>query len=653
MDILIPDSWLREFLKTKATPKKIAQYLTLCGSSVGRVEKTGYDSVYLIEITTNRVDSASVYGIAREAQAILPRFGINAELVPPKIKFQKEFSPKVDYLDARVDPVLCPRFTAVLIKDIKIAPSPEFMQRRLKLMGIRPINNVVDISNYLMAELGQPTHTFDYEKIRGAKMVLRAAKRGERITTLDGKTHTLAGGDIVIEDGRERLIDLAGIMGGENSAVSDNTKNVLLFVQTYNPINIRKTSMSLSQRTAASALFEKGPDPENVAPSIRRGIDLFQKLCGGQPESEVLDIYPLTYKPKVIATTLDFINKRLGIEVSKKEISQILLPLGLKTEWRGNQLKVWVPSWRAADITIPEDIVEEVARILGYHNLPSELMTGKIPDPPIDTPFEFEFRVKQILKGFGGVEVYTLSLVAKNKIGLTNSSLALKLKNPLGRETEFLRTSLAPSLIDAAYQNATLAPFHLFEMANVYLPVRGKLPQEPMMLGGMFAGFNWRDAKGIIEGLLEELGVVAHFKPQDGIGFLPNHRLSIERGGKILGQFGVPREGDLIYYDFDLERLRKASRQFVAFKPIPKYPAQVEDISIVLPPRVLLGEVIENIKQQDKQIITVSLVDVYDETRTVRVTYQNPRKTLTDKEVEKIRGKIIRMLQTKFGARIK
>ncbi|MEK7188784.1 MAG: phenylalanine--tRNA ligase beta subunit-related protein [Patescibacteria group bacterium] len=301
MNILIPDKWLREFLKTLASPAQISEYLSLCGPAVERINETSYGPVYYFEVTTNRVDSVSIYGVAREAAAILPRFGIKARLHSVKVG-EFKFSQKVKYLKAIVDKKLCSRFTAALIKNVIIKPSPKQIQDKLTAVGVRAINNVVDISNYVMHELGQPVHTFDYDKIKGAKMILRESEKGEKITTLDGKTYLLPGEDIVIEDGQKRLIDLAGIMGGENSAVDSNTKNVLLFVQTYNPLNIRRTSMSLAKRSEAAVLFEKDLDPELVSVGIGRTIDLFVKLTGGVPEKEILDFTTLKrLQPQLIS----------------------------------------------------------------------------------------------------------------------------------------------------------------------------------------------------------------------------------------------------------------------------------------------------------------------------------------------------------------
>lgn len=650
MDILVSDNWLRNFLKTDAKPKRLAELLSLCGPSVDRVEKKGKEYVYHIEVTTNRVDAASVYGIAREANAILPRFGVKASLARANYKPSLKFSEKVDYLDADIDHNLCPRFTAVLIKGVKIKASPSWIKERLIAVGVRPINNVVDISNYIMHELGQPVHTFDYDKIKGKRMVLRKSKKGEKITTLDGESLELPGEDIVIQDGEGRLIDLAGIMGAKNSEVDKNTKDVLLFVQTYNPTNIRKTSMALAKRTEAAALFEKGLDPESVTLGIGRGIELFEKLTGGKPRAKILDFYNSPYKTKVVETDLEFINKIIGIDLAKKEITDYLEPLGFNTSWTRDDLKVKVPSFRSQDIDVPEDIVEEVARIHGYQNLPSELMKGKIPLPLENSSFDFEKKIKDLLRGWGGVEVYTYSMVPKKQAG----EGALKLTNPLGKESEYMRTSLMPSLIEAAKENkGEKEPFHLFEMANVYIPRKGKLPKETMTLAGMFSNYDYRQAKGVVEALLSALNIRVSFEVEEKKGFKPARRLVIKKGGASLGEFGILENNNCAYYEFEVEKLLKAHSPISPYVPVPKYPAQIEDITFVIPPKTKVGEVIETVNDSDKLVDKTVLQDIFKDAYTFRVWYRHPRKTLTDKEVEKIREKIVSEVRKKHGAKQK
>jgi len=646
MDILVSDNWLRDFLKTPATPRNIARYLSLSGPSVDRIEKRDGDFIYQTEVTTNRIDSASIYGVAREAAAILPRFNIKAKLVPPKIKSIRNFVGNVKYLDVKVDHKLCPRFAAVLIKNVKIKPSPDHIKNRLIAVGERPINNIVDISNYIMHELGQPTHTFDYDKITDAKMVLRASRKGEEVVTLDNKTHTLPGGDIVIEDGSKRLIDLAGIMGGLNSAIDSDTKNVLFFVQTYNPINIRKTYMRLAHRTEAAAIFEKDLDPELVSLGIKRGIDLFVELTGGKPESQILDIYPKPYKTKKVIASLPFIEERLGVSLTKKDISKFLNSLGFETSWKNQKLETLVPSYRSNDIDIAEDIVEEIARIYGYYKLPSELMTGSIPDPLPDAPFTFEQKIKNLLSGWGGIEVYTLSMVSKDQAG----NGALKLRNPLGEESSYMRTSLRPSLTQVVKDNSgEEKPFHIFEIANIYLPRKNKLPDERMILAGIFANTKYREAKGIIESLFEKLNIDVNYIAEDDKGFLASKRISIRSKNKKVGEFGILEE-NYIYYEFDTELLREESLSVSSYTPLPKYPAQIEDLTLVLPSKTKVGNIITFINKADERVVRTELTDIFKNAYTFRVWYQHPEKTLNNEEVEEIRIKILDGLKEKFGA---
>ncbi len=650
MDILIPDEWLREFLTTKATPKQIAEYLSLCGPSVEKVEKKENDAVYSIEVTTNRVDEASVYGIAREGAAILPRFKIPAALKPIKPAINQKVPNRNLPLSIKCNIGEVRRVMAVVIDNVSTKSSPLWLKRRLEMSGLRSLNLLIDITNYLMLELGHPTHVFDYDRIKSHTLVFRKSDKGEKIETLENKVYSVPGEDIVIDNGEGEIIDLPGIIGTANSVVTGETKRIIFFIDNNDPVHMRRTSMSLGIRTAAVSLNEKDVNPELATVAFARGVELYRQLAKGKIASKVFDIYLSPYKAKKVSTTISFINDRLGISLSKSEISKILSALGFEPDWSGKNLEVSVPSWRASDIQIEEDIVEEIARIYGYHNLPSKLMGGEIPEPLPASVFEFETKVKEILKGFGGVEVYTLSLVPKDYI----EAEALRLKNPLGVESEYLRNGLLPSLIKAANDNAGATDsFHLFEMANVYVPRKGELPKEVMTLGGIFANTPYREAKGIVEGLLGELNVKYVIEPEDSKHFLPSRRIKIKVGQNQIGQLGILDDGKLIYYEFDMESLKKESRLTPSYHPIPKYPAQIEDITLNFPPKTKVGDVISSITSITRFIEKVELRDIYKDAHTFRLWYQHPTKTLTDSEVEKIRNKIISELRSKFGAVLK
>lgn len=658
MDLVIPDIHLRKYLDTKATPVEIAKYLSLCGPSIERTKKhEDGDSLYQVEVTTNRVDTASIYGIAREASTILPRFGITAKLKnldTKKILSKHTLKNKVNYLDVTLDKKLCPRFTAVLIENVTVKDSPNEIKDLLEKVDLRPINNIVDISNYIMHLIGQPIHTFDYNKILGSKMLMRLSKKGEEITTLDGKSYKLEGNDIVIEDGEGRLIDLCGIMGGDNSKVDENTKNVLLFVQNYDKHSIRKTSMNLGIRSEAAVLFEKGLDSENVINGLALGIELIEKYSNGKARKDILDIYPNPYKEKTVKTDLTTINKIIGIEISKQDITNYLVSLGFKVVWKKETLEVGVPSFRSEDIDIPEDIAEEVARIYGYHNLPPILMGGDLPNKVSNIDeFAFENKVKQTLKALGGIEVYNLSLTEKGDI---------KLKNPLGADTAYLRNNLQDSLVtNINYNTQEKGYIHLFEVANIYIPRKGDLPEERLVLSGIVKKGTYRKNKGLVQTLLNELNIYYKEILEDGKNFKPNQRIALFTEGTkssnkvLIGEYGnlenslFNDNGSCFYYSFEMKKLMSSKKYERKYQEINKFPPQVEDITLAIPERTYIGHVIDEIYKASEFIKEVTLTDVYENKHTFNIKYQSDEKTLEDKEVEEIRNKILSSLKSKFG----
>lgn len=598
MQILIPDSWLREFVKTTATPREIQTALSLCSASVDRLHKVGNDYVYDIEITTNRVDLMSVLGIAQEAAAILP-----AKLLtnPLKTKTSINLSKTVDYLKVKVDPKLCLRFTAILIQGVSVKPSPSWLVKRLELVGMRGLNDVVDISNYLMHELGQPVHTFDYDKIVGHTMNLRPSRKGEKITTLDGKIHSLSGDDIVIEDGSKKLIDLCGIMGGANSAVDQNTKNVLLFVQTYEPTHIRKTSMNLAHRTAAAVLFEKGLPVENVLPTLQQGITLFKKLTGGQIVSPVIDILNTKPTTKHISLDFNFINTRLGISLSPKQITDILSRLGFLVK----RNIVTIPPRRRLDITLPEDLVEEVARVYGYHNLPSKLMTGPLPTIRNDRSFYWETKIKSALSHWGFTETYTYSLVSKNQ--------GLKLKNPLSLEWKYLRTQLTSSHLKVIEENlGRFKQLDLFEIANVYLPRKNDLPIEELHLVISSTNLDVTKFKGFINALSDEIGV----------SIIPD----------------IKTHSSALTFETNLVPLITAAANIKTYVPISKFPPIIEDINVKLSGSY--ADLTVQIKKISSLIKQIDLIDKYGNKLTLRITYHSNHKQLSSIDIEPIRERL-------------
>lgn len=663
MNIKVSDSWLREFIETNATPKQIGECLSLCSQSVEKIIPDGKDFIYDIEITTNRPDCLSVLGIARELAAVLPRFGLKAKFKDAPLAKIPSTGGKLPLQVTITKGDLCPRFTALIYDQIKIKSSPEYVQKRLNQAGIRSLNNVVDISNYLMLELGQPMHTFDYDKILKHKMILRESKEGEIIVTLDGQERELTAGTIIIEDGEGRIVDLCGIMGAKNSETDENTKRVLLFVQTYNPMKIRRACQSLGFRTEAAARFEKGLDPEGVNLAMQRATLLFKEWCGALVESQLFDIYPQPAKEKTVCVTKAKISRLIGLDIKLTEAKKILESLGFKTKVSGENLSAVVPHWRHDDISFPEDLVEEIARIYGYHNLPNFL-------PPItslnfqkDSTFEWEDRIKDALKYWGFTETVNYSLIGDSllkKAGMDPNQL-LKIANPLTDDLVFLRTSLIPSLLRVISQNSEES-VRLFEMANIYL-TRGSdsLPNEVMELTLATTADDYLGLKGILESLLAELGIdnfetksisIANLSLAAGI-YLQDFQIGLL--GKVrneqLTNFGLKK--NVFILDLELSRLLKFATFNKKYSPLSKYPAIVEDLSFVFPERTAVGPVIEKIKTINPLIKKVELTDCYEASRSFRITYQSSEKNLTDHEVAEIRKKIIVILTTKFSARQK
>ncbi|HLE48600.1 MAG TPA: phenylalanine--tRNA ligase subunit beta [Patescibacteria group bacterium] len=636
MDILISDNWLREFLITKATPKQIEKYISLCGPSIEKVEKIGSDFVYHVEITTNRIDTVGIYGFARECAAILPRFGISAKLKKQNTKKPQTVGNKLPFTIINKEKLVY-RAMGVVLSDIKNRQTPEWMKKRLEVSGLRSLNALVDVTNYIMLELGQPSHAFDYDKIKNAKFVIRESSKGEKVTSFDGKTYSLPGGDIVFDDGDGEIIDLPGIIGTKNSVVDGNTKRIFFFIDNNDPVRIRNTSMTLGIRTVAAMINEKGVDPMLSEDALLRGIELYKNICKVKVDSKIYDEYLV--KPKVTKIDLvdEFINKRLGIAIAKDDITKYLTSLGFGCLWKGNRLSVTVPSFRLNDVKIPEDIVEEVARIYGYHNLPSNLMEGKIPDPLFKSGLPFEWKIKNILKALGGNEMFTLSLVSDK---LTDNKSSLELKNPLGSDTKYLRNNLKNSLLEAVQSNkGQYDNIFLYELSNVYIPKKDELPEEKLTLGMVFDGYRYTSVKGIIETFLSK-----ELKIEFEIEMESNYKIfNINAGKAILGYFEIMDDGKIVI-ELYVPELLSLEKDYISFDPISKHPPQIEDLTITQKAGFLYKDIVAKILKSDKRVNRIEYVGKYKDNITLKIYYLDENKTLEDGEIEEIRKKILKSL---------
>jgi phenylalanyl-tRNA synthetase beta chain len=672
MNIQILHSWLTEYIQTDATPEQIAQALALCGPSVETVNATQSttkngkpqkDWVYDIEITTNRVDMMSVIGVAREAAAILPGFGYKTTYTPLKVKKLPKPAKELP-LTLKHDPKLSGRVMALVMDNIKVSSSPKWLQDRLEAAGIRSLNNIIDITNYIMTEVGHPTHVFDYDRIKDHTLRFREAKSGEKITTLDDKTYKLPGGDIVIVDSKDNIIDLPGIMGTKNSVVTNETQRIIFFIDNNDPVQMRKTSMTLGIRSVAVTLNEKRVDPELGMTAMLRGAQLYHELVGAQVSSSLHDHY--TDKPKVqtLKISTEFINARLGVEAETKFITDTLETLGFKTSSKGNQLKISVPSWRTHDVTISEDIVEEISRIYGYHNLPSIV---PLQEPPLPSKqaknFYWEAAVKQALKHWGYFESYSYSLISKEQIESIKADpkTHLKLKNPLSSDWLYMRRSIVPSLLLAMKDNQDKqAGLKFFEMANVYHPVKDKLPQEVMTLTLVQNG-KFLELKGTLEALSEELGVTFNWKLAKGTKHLsPQTQADIYIGNNKVGSAGelasdvsasLGLKQGVVVAELELQHIIEHATKNKTYTPIPKHPPIIENLTFFNDNQVSAEQILDAATGADTLIYSAKIVDSYQNKLTLEVSYLNRQENLTDKQVKPLRQKLVKAVE-KLGTKI-
>lgn len=650
MNLKLLDSWIRDYLKTDATPEDIAEKLSLTSLSVEKLEKVGTDYLYEFEITTNRPDLFSVLGIAREANAVLPRFGIKSELKKPE--FKEETNSFTFPIEVENNPKIVNRICASVL-EVKVGESPKEIKERLETSGIRSLNNVIDVTNYVMRTIGHPAHVFDFDRLNTKKIFIREARGEELIQTLDKKTYKLQGGEIVALNDKNEIVDLLGIMGLENSVVRGDTKKILFFIDNNEPYHIRKASMALAIRTEAASLNEKGVDPELAREALNFGIELYKKIADGKVISKTLNIYPGKPKEKHIEVSLDKVDKIIGTPIEIKSLTHSLERLGFKINLSKEKLIVDVPSYRSNDIEIEEDIIEEIARIYGYHNLPSVLpaTTEVIPHPFADS-FYWEERVKENFKHFGFTEVYSYSFVSEEMFE-GNPDFAVKIKNSLTKDFVYMRTSLIPSLLKASLENTrkNREVIKIFEMANVYPKKELNLPKETLMLGGVFKKKNvsFYEVKGFIEALFIDLGIEGFvFKKSENVGV----GSSVYIGSEYAGDIEI-FDADTIDFEINFEKLIHFATLKKSYRPLKKFPPVVEDISFQINPEIQTEDILKEIKLKSRLISEVSLKDQYKDSRTFHIVYQSEERTLTKEDVQKIRKEITESLEVKFGAKLK
>jgi phenylalanyl-tRNA synthetase beta chain len=648
------------------------------------------DVIFDLDVTPNRPDCLSVIGIAREIAALT---GEPLRLPPIHYEELKDSIDSFASVDI-VDPDLCPRYCASLVTGIRIAPSPSWLQQRLNSCGMRPINNVVDVTNYVMLEYGQPLHAFDYHKLKGRQIIVRRARNGETMATLDGTKRALHPDILVIAD-KEEAVAVAGIMGGLDSEVTDKTDTILLESANFNQATIRRGCSHLQFQSEASIRFDKGLNSELPLLPLKRATQLLLELAGGRAAAGIIDIYPGKSKPKLISLTTREVKRLSGLKVNIDKILKVLKALGFECQEgdSGSQISVSAPYWRS-DIKCSADLVEEIVRIIGYEKIPITRLGSPLPPQksklsPAAQQSNLKDKLCNILTGFGFQEILTYSLVSLEKLQKLSPKLELKIPplkvvNPMTREQEFLRTSLRAGLLATLAYNQKFeqAGIRLFEIGKVFLP-RGKdLPEENEVLCAVLSGaraeLSWQadkepldffDAKGIVENFLNQLGLKASFDIGD------DETLFLGRGASIIvndDRIGIVGElhpkvaqafelsNTICLIEIDLEKLLTKLTGVKEYQSIPRFPSVTRDIALVIDEQVSYGSV-EGIIQRFPLVTKVTLFDLYrgeqiaegKKSFAIRIVYQSPSHTLTDEEVNQTQEQMLARLHQELGATLR
>lgn len=633
------------------------------------------DTVVDFEITNNRPDCYSILGLAREAAAA---FNKPMRHHDPVVRggAAGELSELLEVEVPAED--LCRRYTARMVRNVKIAPSPKWLRQRLRANGVRPINNIVDITNYVMLEYGQPMHAFDYRYVGSGKIVVRRSEPGETLTTLDGNVRTLTPGMLVIAD-ETKPIGLAGIMGGENSEIMDDTVDVVFESANFNGTSIRQTALALGMRTEASGKFEKNIDPLLTLPAVDRACELVELLGAGEVMDGVIDVLNDIPEPRTIELEPDRINALLGTDISEADMVEYLRRLEIPVE--GHEIRV--PSWRP-DLVGMADIAEEVGRLFGYNNIPTTTFRGAATEGGYTEAMKLENRAGSLCRSLGYSEILTYSFVSPSifeQIRLPeDSSLrnAMRIQNPLGEDASIMRTVALPSMLailarNNAYHNDAVK---LYELAKVYLPKPGQiLPDEPkhLVLGTYGEHEDFFKMKGEIEAFLRGMNVpeARYTAEKHDPTFHPGRCARVSVGGVDLGCFGqihplVARsygiDGEIFAAELNFTALLSLQLPEKTYTPLPKYPAVTRDIAVVCDEAVTVAALSDCIRAAGGKLLrSVELFDIYrgkgiasgSKSAAFRLTLRADDRTLTDADSDGVVSAVLAALEKELNAKLR
>lgn len=676
----VPIGWLREYLDFTCPLQELADDLTMAGLEVEEIVGSGEDTVFDVKVTPNRGDWLSMIGVAREAA---PLVGTRMKMPEPKGDGAGPDSSEAIRIDIEA-PDLCGRYVGIVIRSVKIKPSPEWMQTRLIAAGMRPINNIVDITNYVMLEMGQPLHAFDYSLLKDSRIVVRRARPGESIVSIDNVERKLEADMLVIAD-NERPVAIAGVMGGSHSEISEQTQDILLEAANFESTSIRRTSKRLGMVTESSYRFERTVDPSITAEAALRAAELMRDLAGGEVARTVVDARPRPVQRHVVQARPERVNAVLGTDMDAETMADYLAGLGIETSVKDGMLISNVPTFRP-DVTREIDLVEEIGRRLGYQNLPMTLpsLSQQGKDSPEGI---FRDRIRRILMSCGGQEVLTHSVVESGLSKMAGrSEQCVKLRNPLSEELDSMRTALVPNLLGVLQRNQSFGTTDIcvFEIGNVYYQTPDGEIGEKLSVAGALSGSAWNgvwnlpgsalDAdfffcKGVVESLLGALGIEhAEYMAAEHPLLHPTRAARVLIGSTPVGIVGevapaIRESLDLrersYVYELDFRALMESAPKVPKYRQLARYPALSRHTAVVVADEVSYERLGRIIRASGKGVIEeVNLLEVYkgeqigagQSSLTVSMVFRSLEKTLTDEEVNVVLGEVKDALTRELGA---
>lgn len=638
------------------------------------------DSVIEFEITSNRPDCLSVVGIARETAVTLGREFKAQQILDKKTTAKADETSDGEIVVRIDDKDLCYRYIGRVVNNVKIGPSPEWMKNKLRAAGVRPINNIVDITNYVMLELGQPMHAFDLRQVEGKQIIVRRAQKGEVLTTLDGQERSLTAEMLVIAD-KNRAVAVAGVMGGGNSDIADDTTDILFEAAAFNGGSVRLTAKALGFRTESSARFEKGLDAQNALIAMNRAVELIERLGAGKAKDKYVDCYPVKEKPKALKFRPEKINAFLGTNLEAGYMIEKFRLLGFTADEKN--ATITVPTFRR-DVEVESDLAEEVARFYDYNNIESKMISGEVTQGKKTLKQKVEDLCIQVMTAQGFSEAYTYSFVSPKTLDMVNLEAdsmirqAIIVANPLGEEYKMMRTTSIPSMLEVLARNYSrrIPEARLFEISTVYIPKKlpiTELPYEKQVLTfGMYGNEDFYSVKGTVEQVLDYLGIHDYeITTGTSAAFHPGRTAELIIKGKTAGMFGEIHPDVLENYEIktrayigiiNMDSLVENVNTIRTYKQLPKYPAIDRDIAMVVKDQITAGQIESQIKSSAGGLLEkVRLFDVYKGEQVAKdckslaysLSFRASDRTLTDEEVNAIMQNVLKSLKEGLGAQLR